>query len=304
MRQPGETKVTIAPVLLFQRLFLFFGLLCATPALAASEGRSGGRLLLTNGVSTAEGATGGGLAPWALISGSETRDGIGGAAFVTEVPLPDFDLRVVGGSVGIRDRLELSVAHQRFDTHAAGAALGLGRGFVFGQNVFGAKLRLAGDAVWDQDRWLPQISVGVQYKVADQAPVLHAVGAERHRDADFYVAATKVILSQGLVVNATLRLTRANQLGLLGFGGDRQGARTAQFEASLGKLVTRSLLLGGEVRTKPDNLGFAREQKAFDLFAAWAFHRHATATLAYADLGSIAGYRRQHGAFLSLQLGF
>ena len=290
---------------MFARLstVLLASVVCAiTPAWAA-EGRSGGRLLLTNGVSTVEGSTGGGLATWAFISGSETRDGVGGAAFLSQVALPDFDLRVAGTSVGLWNRVELSYAHQRFDTHSAGAALGLGRGFLFGQDVFGAKLRLAGDAVWDQDRWLPQVAAGVQYRVADKAGVLAAVGARRHRDADFYLAATKVVLARGLVANATLRLTRANQFGLLGFGGDRGGRRSVQLEASLGKLLTRNLLVGGEYRAKPDNLGFARERDAFDLFAAWAFHRHATATLAYVDLGPIATFRRQRGAFLSLQLG-
>ncbi len=58
------------------------------------------------------------------------------------------------------------------------------------------------------------------------------------------------------------------------------------------------------MRTRPDNLGFAHENKAYDLFAAWAVHRHVTVTLAYVDLGSIATVRRQHGAFLSLQAAF
>jgi hypothetical protein len=274
-----------------------------SPALAG-EGRSGGRLLLTNGVTTVEGASGGGLASWALISGNETKDGIGGAAHVSEVALPDFDLRTFGLSVGFYDRLELSYAHQRFDTHAAGAALGLGRGFLFGQDIFGAKVRLVGDAVWDQDRWLPQISVGVQHKIADQTAILHAVGARRHTGTDFYISATKVLLAQGLVVDATARLTDANQLGLLGFGGDARSGRSVQFEGSAGKLLTRNLLLGAEYRSKPDNLKFAREDDGYDLFAAWAFSHNATVTLAYVDLGSIATVSHQRGVFLSLQGAF
>lgn len=281
-------------------------LLAFTTSVAAyaGEGRSGGRLLLTNGITTVEGAAGGGVASWALVAGSETKDGIGGAAHITQVVLPDFDLRTYGASVGLFDRIELSYAHQRFDTHKAGAALGLGRGFLFGQDVYGAKLKLAGDAVWDQDRWLPQIAVGVQHKVADKAAVLHAVGARRHSGTDLYAAATKVLLSRGLVLNATARLTKANQLGLLGFGGDRHAGRSLQVEASAAKLLTRRLIAGGEYRSKPDNLGFAHEDDAYDLFAAWAVHRHATVTLAYADLGSIATFRRQRGLFASLQAHF
>ena len=49
---------------------------------------------------------------------------------------------VAGAAVGIADRLELSYQHQWFDTGGAGARLGLGRGYTFEQDVFGAKLRL------------------------------------------------------------------------------------------------------------------------------------------------------------------
>lgn len=42
---------------------------------SAADLRPGGKLLLTRGVTQAEGAGGGGLAPWALITGNETRDG-------------------------------------------------------------------------------------------------------------------------------------------------------------------------------------------------------------------------------------
>lgn len=45
---------------------------------------SGGRLLLTGGVSTIEGAGGGGLVPWALIGGYGTRDEVGINAYVRQ----------------------------------------------------------------------------------------------------------------------------------------------------------------------------------------------------------------------------
>lgn len=272
----------------------------ATPATAA-ERRMGGKLLLTNGVSSVEGAAGGGLASWAVVAGNETRDGIGGSVHATYVALPDFDLASVGGAVGVADRVELSYSYQSFDTRQAGAELGLGRGFKLGQHIVGAKVKLVGDAVWDQHTPLPQISVGAQYKIAEKGAVIRAVGGRETRSVDFYVAATKVWLAESLVVNATARLTKANQLGLLGYGGDRQAKRTVQFEGSVGKLLTRSLLVGAEYRTKPDNLGFAREQDAYDVFAALAVHRNVSLTAAYADMGDIATKRKQRGLFLSLQ---
>lgn len=278
-------------------------LLFATPA-AASEGRAGGKLLLTDGITSVDGAAGGGLAPWAVIAGNETRDGIGGTGHATLVELPDFRLFSYGGAIGIQDRLELSYAHQSFDTRDAGAALGLGRGFTFAQDIVGAKVRLFGDAVWDQGSPLPQVSIGIQHKIADKAAVIHAVGGRESVGTDFYVAATKLILSQGVLLNGTLRYTRANQLGLLGFGGDRGDARTVQFEGSAALMLSPAIVIGSEFRTKPDNLGFAEENNSYDLFAAWAVQRNLRLTAAYADLGDIATVKGQRGLFLSLQAGF
>jgi hypothetical protein len=275
----------------------------AGPSEARQENRAGGKLLLTNAVSSVEGAAGGGLASWAVIAGNETRDGYGVSGHFTYVPLADYTLISSGGAIGIRDRLELSYTHERFDTRAVGAALGLGHGFTFGENVFGAKLRVAGDAVYSPGL-MPQISVGVQYKAADRGAVIAAVGGKHDKGTDFYVSATKVLLGQSLVVDATLRFTKANQFGLLGFGGDRSDSYKPQFEGSAGLLVTHRLLIGAEVRTKPDNLGFAREDAAYDGFVAYALARNMSLTAAYVDLGSIATADGQRGALLSLQTSF
>ena len=282
---------------------VLIGMVATTPAVAR-ELRQDGKLLLTGGVSTVDGSAGGGLASWSLIAGNETDAGIGGTAHGTLVALPDFDLKSIGAAIGIRNRIEFSYAYQVFDTRQAGATLGLGRNFTFAQHVFGAKVRLVGDAVYDQDKLLPQISVGVHYRRADKAAVIAAVGGKHAKGTDFYLSATKLVLSRSLVLDATVRFTKANQFGLLGFGGDKSDTYHAELEGSAGVLVSRRLLVGAELRTKPDNLGFAREQKAFDAFAAWQFHRHLTATAAYADLGDIATFERQRGAFLSLQASF
>jgi hypothetical protein len=263
----------------------------------------GGKLLLTGGVSTIDGAAGGGLASWAVISGYETREGIGGEAHGTYVKLPDYELRAYGAAVGLFDRLEISYARQDFDTGATGGKLGLGNGFTFRQDVLGAKLRLTGDAVYG-DGWLPQIAVGAQFKKNDQGAVIHAVGGKHDSGVDYYVTGTKVLLDQSLVLSGAVRFTKANQTGLLGFGGDRRDAYSAQFEGSAGYLVTKRVVVGVEYRSKPDNLSFAKEDDAFDLFGAYAFNKHLSLTAAYVDLGDIATFRNQRGVYLSLQAGF
>jgi hypothetical protein len=274
----------------------------STPAVSGDM-RSGGKLRLTDGISSVEGSAGGGLAAWALIAGNETDTGIGATAHITYTPLPDFDLISGGAAVGLFDRVEISYAHHDFNTGATGTALGLGRNFRFSQDVFGAKIRLVGDAVYEQNTVLPQISIGVQYKRAGKGDVIRAVGGKQDRGIDFYIAATKLILSRSVLINATARLTKANHMGLLGFGGDKSDEHSVQFEGSAGWLATKRLVVGGEYRTMPDNLGFAREQDALDIFAAYAVNRHLTVTAAYVDLGSIATFDRQRGGLLSFKFG-
>lgn len=63
-------------------------------------------------------------------------------------------------------------------------------------------------------------------------------------------------------------------------------------------------MIGGEWRTRPDNLGIAWEDDSKDLFAAWALSRHATVTAAYVDVGSVATFAKQRGGLLSLQLAY
>ena len=269
-----------------------------------AQAQDSARLLATSGVSQIEGAAGGGLAPWAVISGYGTRDAVGGSLHATGAELPDFGLASVGASVGLYDRLELSYAHQWFDTGKAGGRLGLGNGYQFHLDVAGLKLRLLGNAVYDQDSWLPEISAGTQFKAADRHAVLDAIGAASPDGVDFYLAATKLFLAQSLLVNATVRATRANQFGLLGFGGDRDRSYSAEFEGSAALLLTRRLAVGAEIRTKPDNLGFASEGTAYDVFAAWFLNKHLSATLAFLSLGPVARQGDQNGVYLSLQSGF
>ena len=275
----------------------------AWPGLRPPDHGHSGKLLLTGGVSTIEGAAGGGLVPWALIGGQGTRDQVGGNVFMTRVGLGDFTLATAGVLVGIHDRIELSVARQAFDTHDVGTALGLGRGFTIHQDVVGAKLRLAGDAVLEQDRWLPQLAIGIEYKANDRGALLRAIGAHDDHGIDVYASATKLYLAQGVLASATLRATQANQFGLLGFGGDRHGGYRLQAEGSLALLLDRHVAVGVEYRTKPDNLGIAQEDAAWDAFVAWAPGRHVSLTLAYVDLGNIV-VASQRGAYASLQLGF
>lgn len=304
------------------------GVLSSTYAQADDSLYSSGKLLLTNGVTNIEGASGGGLSPWALIGGYGTKGQVGATANYTHVNLSDYSLETYGALIGIDNRVEFSIAHQTFDTERPGIAV---RGIVglpqtgqynLNQNIYGVKVRVYGDAVLDQDSWIPQIAVGALYKQSDSgygqlSSLAEAVGAKSNNGTDFYVAGTKLFLNQSVLANVTIRATKANQFGLLGFGSSQDSGYRTEFEASLGYLLRKDLVVGAEIRTKPNNLngtpvvhasGDLRETNAYDAFIAYALSKKATATLAYVDVGKIvpvaSGDRDQRGTYLSIQLGF
>ena len=268
-----------------------------------------GKFLATGGVSQVEGAGGGGIVPWALISGYGTRDSWGANTHYTYLKTRDYKLASYGVAVGIADRVEISLANQEFK----GSLAPLDR-LVIRQDIVGVKVKVAGDAVYEQDSWLPQIAVGGMYKKNKGVGGLGALGvtnvtqlgARDDHGYDYYVAATKILFEQSLLLNATLRSTNANQMGLLGFGGDLRDSRRLMPEISAAYLVTRKLALGAEYRRKPHNLGVDDEKAYYDAFVAWFPTKNFSLTAAYAELGDITIFnpKKQHGLYLSAQAGF
>ena len=261
------------------------------------------KLLLTGGVTNIEGSAGGGLTPWAVIGGNGTKEQIGASAFYTTVRANDYTLNTGGALVGIYDRVELSFAEQKFDTRQVGGLLGLGNGYKFTQKIYGAKVRLVGDAVLEQDSWLPQISVGFQHKENDRGALLRALGIKSDKGTDYYLAATKLFLDTSILVNGTVRLTKANQTGILGFGTNAKDKYEAMFEGSIAYLARKDLAFGVEFRQKPDNLPF-KEDNWYDVFVAYAPTKNVSVTLAYASLGNIVIKDKQRATYLSVQVGF
>jgi hypothetical protein len=275
---------------------LFF---CAL--LVAGPGFAGDRLQWTGAVTEVEGSAGGGLVPWALIGGLETDAEVGTTGFATYDSTGDFSLRAGGASVDVDDRVEVSFARQRFD---AGSVV---PGLTLGQDIVGLKVRLIGDAVFAPDQWLPQISLGAQGKrTLDFDRIPRAVGAAHGEDVDLYLAATKLyfaaLAGRNVILDLTLRRTRANQFGLLGFGGDGSSYRYVP-EASAGIFLMDPLLFGAEYRGKPDNLNAFHEDSAEDIFMAWGPWKNVSLTAAWTDLGRIAGKTPQRGFYASLWVG-
>ena len=190
----------------------------------------------------------------------------------------DFALSTYGVTVGVANRVEFSLARQTFDTRDAGAQLGLGPDFKFNQNIFGAKVRLFGDAVLDQDTWVPQVAAGIQFKHNEQGDVVKAVGAASNSGTDFYLSATKLLLA---AEPAAQRHAAIHQ------GEPVRPARIRRRQVE--RLSRRVRSIGGvhavekhrdrrRVPHQADNLSFAREQNAYDAFVAWAPTKHVSLT--------------------------
>jgi len=179
-----------------------------------------GKLTATGGVSQVEGAGGGGLTPWALITGYGTRDSYGANVHYTQLNTQDYKLKTVGVAVGIADQVEFSIAQQEFTGSLAPLD-----SLKLKQDIFGVKVKVAGDAVYDQTGWLPQLAVGLQYKRDANIGGLGALGvtsvkqlgAKDDHGIDYYLSATKIYLAQSLLVNATLRATKDKSNGFVGF---------------------------------------------------------------------------------------
>jgi hypothetical protein len=295
---------------------LAMGVLMTIPAAQAENGR----LLATGGATQIEGSAGGGIVPWALISGYGTEDEIGGTAFLTNVRVPNYDLVSTGVAVGLYDRVELSYAHQRLNLDST-VLSGLGIGAIsLNQDIFGAKVKVVGDAIFAQNSLLPQISVGMQYKRnTDYDFVPKAIGAASSSGTDFYVAATKVFLGglagRNVLLNGTVRMSKANQMGLLGFGSATDNNYHPTFEGSVGVFLdpANTWLIGAEYRGMHDNqlAGGALKQDAYkDAYVAYIPNKRFALVAAYADLGNLPDTTtpslnsKKHGVYLSGQFSF
>lgn len=292
---------------------------------------TGSRLLATGGISGFEGSAGGGIVPWAVIAGYGSREEIQGTVNVQTLQLSDYRLLSYGFSVGIYDRLELSLQQQVLNVGSAITSstfnlLTQGQivqapGTDIEMTIVGAKLKLYGDAVFADNDWSPQVSIGLQYKhnhdfdtslqTADGAIPLpnqgvpRILGASKNSGTDIYISATKLWLGaaagNNLLVNLGARASRANSFGLLGFESAKNSDYELEWEGSAAILNSANSAIGVEFRTQSDRLGgLAREDTALDLFVAWFPSKAWSLTAAYVDLGSLPFEGSAQGFYVSI----
>lgn len=271
--------------------FTLFGIFFSFVTMMSQAGN--GKLIGTAGLNQVEESGGGGIVPWATLAGYDSQEQISVNAFTTQVSVDDYRLNVLGISASFYDRIEVSLAQHRFDLTTLGGDIK--------QDIYGLKYRLYGDVVYST--W-PQISIGLQHKKLDDGNIAGALGAANNSSGtDFYVAATKINLGAvggfNTVWSVAARATKANQLGLLGFGSVKNDHYQIMTEVSAAILLSRHLAIGLEYRQKPDNLDLG-EDDWLDVFISYIPNKSLSMTLAWAKLGNVAGSKKQDGLYLSL----
>jgi len=246
-------------------------------------------------VTQVEGQAGGGIVPWALLSAGTPT------ASFTWVDTGDYTLSTVALQAGIANWVELSYARITFDTgrHPShdgltGTTLNPNGEWLLGKvdvDVIGAKVRLL-----EMSDSMPAVALGVQYKETNVTEEFLERMGDEDNGLDFYIAATKVIPigERKLLLNGTVRATKANQIGILGFESESEDGYEAEFETSIGVFLNEKTVVGLEYRMKPDNIDGLREDDWGDLFFAYFPTKNMAIVAAYAEFGDIAG--AGHGA--------
>lgn len=231
-------------------------------------------------VTQIEGAAGGGIVPWALLSSGKPT------VSATWIDTGDYTHSTLALQASFADRIELSYARLAFDTGTvASHALG-----IIDMDVFGAKVKLL-----DMNGMMPQVAFGIQYKKVSGNQAfdnqLRTWGAD-DSDTDLYVAATSLIPigERALLLNGTIRATRANQIGLFGFKSKSEDDYEGQFEASAGLFLDseKKTMIGVDYRMKPDNISGVQEQDWADVFFAYFPTKNMSIVAAIAFLGDVA----------------
>ena len=255
---------------------------------------AGSKVIGTGGATTIEGSAGGGIVPWAVINGYASSGQWSVTGFSNQVGVDDFSLRTIGAGFSYGNQLEVSLTKQTFALETIGGDLK--------QTIVGVKYHVAGELLYTE---MPQISVGAQWKKHQNFELPQAVGALDDQGIDWYVAASKVWLDafagRNLLLNATVRATKANQTGLLGFGSANDNSYQLMTELSAAVLLTPHWAVGAEFRQKPNQLAFADEEHWRDVFTAWFINKNVSLVGGYVDLGSIAGLPNQQGYYVAVE---
>jgi hypothetical protein len=265
-----------------------------------------------------DGVAGGGLVPHAHLAGVphwpyQEED----MRFIRKpqlgswyIGLPSADLNwvMVGGNITFFDRLELGLAFNyiNIDEPASVAVDQLGLDLDNNLVALSGKLLLV-----KESKWIPAISVGAIYKYTnfDNLELFEQEGEKMYSNnegVDFFAVASKTFfiplpnmdLPLPLFVNAGIKSTKGQQLGVVGFGNERDEV----FFASTALLLPVDVLfpfiskkvglffLGFEyvddVNVGENSLGPMKTKRMWDVHLVYDTCKHLSFILAYLNTGS------------------
>ena len=316
----------------------FFVTFLATLLISTSSiANTGSRLLASGGVSSVEGAAGGGITPWALIAGYGSNEEINATANIQHLQAGEYQLHSYGAAVGFYDRFEFSLQQQNLDVSSAtmtnvfnflsnGPTPALiAPSTQIEQTIIGGKLKVYGDALFSENPYIPQVSVGFQYKKNqsfDSSLALYdgavpipntgipaLLGATQDSGIDYYISASNVLLGafdgNNVLYNLTARLSKANTLGLLGFESADDNSYALEMAASFAVFTGRHTLIGMEIRQQTDRLsGLAKADTISDFFVSYLPSKEWSITAALVNLGNLPLQPKSKGFYLSFTANY
>ncbi|MHB1678615.1 MAG: DUF3034 family protein [Sulfuriferula sp.] len=276
-------------------------------------------MLLASGAEAAitdiDGQAGGGLVPWALLSSGPT-------VAITHISTQNLGINGIAVNTSFADRVEVSYAHNMLDI--AGSPLAAGNGPLSGGNNadavdnFGLKVKLN-----DMSDSMPQFALGLLYKQASGdlvSNVLNPGLGLSDSSTDLYGAVSKMLNLGGknVLLNGVLRATKANQFGLLGFGGGTSVGANSNYsivpEVSAEVFAASNVVFGAEYRGEPNNSVAAtdavlHQNSEYDIHVVYVANKNFTLTAAYLNLGKVAPgvtgtTSSQNGMLLQAQVNF
>lgn len=205
----------------------------------------------------------------------------------------------------IGSRLELGYGWNYFELGDLPQAVRRATGMVMDNDSVqlhhaNARLQVIKENSFDQS-WMPAFTLGVHYKNndgirqinTDLAGTLQAIGIRENDHVDFTGYASKLItgLPRPLLLNLGMRVTRAAQLGFLGF----TDSWSPVFEGSLAVFVTPCLLVAAEFKQKPFDFQripglIEREDHWWTLDAAYVVNSHFTVAAGYGHFGQVLNH--------------
>jgi hypothetical protein len=255
-----------------------------------------------------EGYAGGAITPMAYLCNGEKHGGcpdwfgLPSVAY-SFVNLGSKELHVVSVTQTFLKRFEFGYAYNNLDAGSlyedvAKAGLDMGERHV-GLHHFNLRALLLPENSFDLPT--PAVTAGLHFKYNDAMDDIDenlggaftAIGYDDDCGVDYTLTATKMFpelaFGRPVIVTAGLRLSRASQLGLLGFANRCR----ASFECSVACLPLDQLCLAYELRTKSNPYdeiaGLVEDEDSWHAFSAsWIVDEHLTLTGVLGVFGNVA----------------